>query len=1058
MPSLLQQLVSNLRRSEGDLLSGAACLSLITPVISRFATDLAHVSSLSSPSEPSPRSPNNEQSKLLSLREDLQYLGYIADRIFGLIILHGDGTLQGAVSLRPFRSLKFLELRRLPLHLLKGLTVLRGQLETIVCVRSLQNLELLLVKCGGDAADAFPWPQLRTLVCVDCELEDLGDALDCATNLSSLDLSRNSIRHSKTALLRLDELINVNLNYNFLEKVPKFSPSANHRLRVLTLRNNRLESLEGLEDLENLQELDISDNCLMSHDTLWPLRRLPRLGKLSLSGNPISFHKKHRVLTVVNLNSQTFKQRRFFLDGLQLTRTEAAYIPDEPIGFGRRSISPVDAEAVSIQTVASSLQNSMQEGSVIDVPTSSGKKKQMRVRVVRLDSSQNNADAADQGQERTNEPPVDILSSSTSSAFAQDIEELREKFGEEWLKFHAVQNSVPQSAPIAIEVPDFTAQLIDEIIHPHDEQLTAEPERIQSAESIDDAPPPLHTESNENESDPFLVQLEDKPNSEDALLVSLGDKHLIERNISGVIVEMLENTSVLKCEISEDDPTRLSMYFDYMRKDRRSRKYCFEDADQALQFLDLVRPLVDEKDVKFLKYQCLQCNKIFPEYQAETKIKYRPQSAVQSGYSSSIGSMSTSNKGILAEMVACPFCSSEMLVEKKSDSSSSDSPEADSHAVDGTASTSPKKIKRSSSVAVLANEPTDDEETILPGSYKTPSMGTLSPPAAERSLENSLYDYGRRDSAEETLFAVHGVDEAMNLLKMDGLAMEAPGFEWSYDDYTAVDHRLRLHVDMNLLTEPDEQFQMIVKVDVFTMEGTSPREMVWVVSNLNVLICTLSEDSSVDPSEWLRPQQSISLRTFNLLHTVCDNQCLRLGLTDGSFLLLLFRDESRAQKFAQQFQEVLANSKVPFYLRESSDVSTVDSWLAAIPFEDEDTEVCLSVTCRRLCYMGKSPVSLICTESHLIIATDDYSNLVRSGSTLFTLVDAKPLSSISNLVMHASSPTVLGIKFFNEDIDAINQWDFHFEALDGLEKIVQSIRSPWENVVFHVPLNVELHP
>jgi hypothetical protein len=61
-------------------------------------------------------------------------------------------------------------------------------------------------------------------------------------------------------------------------------------------------------------------------------------------------------------------------------------------------------------------------------------------------------------------------------------------------------------------------------------------------------------------------------------------------------------------------------------------------------------------------------------------------------------------------------------------------------------------------------------------------------------------------------------------------------------------------------------------------------------------------------------------------------------------------------------------------------------------------------------------------------------------------------------VGYQQTPKILGLKFFEEDPDCINQWDFHFETLDGLELLMQAVRQPWEKLIFHVPLNVELHP
>ena len=60
-------------------------------------------------------------------------------------------------------------------------------------------------------------------------------------------------------------------------------------------------------------------------------------------------------------------------------------------------------------------------------------------------------------------------------------------------------------------------------------------------------------------------------------------------------------------------------------------------------------------------------------------------------------------------------------------------------------------------------------------------------------------------------------------------------------------------------------------------------------------------------------------------------------------------------------------------------------------------------------------------------------------------------------VANLQKPTGVGLKFFEEDPDFINQWDLQFETLDGVKLLVKTVRQPWEQTLFHVPLNFEVH-
>lgn len=87
---------------------------------------------------------------------------------------------------------------------------------------------------------------------------------------------------------------------------------------------------------------------------------------------------------------------------------------------------------------------------------------------------------------------------------------------------------------------------------------------------------------------------------------------------------------------------------------------------------------------------------------------------------------------------------------------------------------------------------------------------------------------------------------------------------------------------------------------------------------------------------------------------------------------------------------------MPFQLREDSHVNALESQLELFPIEDGD--VSKKITLATLVFMGKSPATLLCTESHLIITRHDYHQLLRGGNSAVTFVDAKPISSISCMV------------------------------------------------------------
>uniref|UniRef100_A0A8C1BSR1 LKB1 serine/threonine kinase interacting protein 1 N-terminal domain-containing protein n=1 Tax=Cyprinus carpio carpio TaxID=630221 RepID=A0A8C1BSR1_CYPCA len=153
--------------------------------------------------------------------------------------------LQYVVKIFLFKSLKHLELKRIPPHCLEGLRGVYSQLEVFTCSKGVSSLEeissqLYLVTYIG--------------ICIHNKIQD------CAEFLKPL-----------------TELEHLNLAYNNLQKAPVLGLSAQAKLTTLILRNNELETISGVEQLSSLQSLDLVYNLLMEHSQLAPLSLLHNL-------------------------------------------------------------------------------------------------------------------------------------------------------------------------------------------------------------------------------------------------------------------------------------------------------------------------------------------------------------------------------------------------------------------------------------------------------------------------------------------------------------------------------------------------------------------------------------------------------------------------------------------------------------------------------------------------------------------------------------------------------------------------------------------------------------
>jgi hypothetical protein len=243
------------------------------------------------------------------------------------------------LTLEPFKAVHSLIIKKIPLNLVTGLSRLRPQIRLLVIQRSgLQSVEEVLDKCGGDNSAPFSWASLKEMDLSHNTVSQLGPSLQFLTAIEKMDLSNNAITDASTGIEFIDSVSHLHLGFNQLTVVPRLGPRAKFNLTGLNLRNNRLSTIEGLQELDSLTDLDLTDNLLTRHSDLKPLQNLHNLSLLSLIGNPLSFHSKHRLKTVEAL-SDLINPSSFRLDNKRLTSNEKKAIPRSPTHYPHSSPS-----------------------------------------------------------------------------------------------------------------------------------------------------------------------------------------------------------------------------------------------------------------------------------------------------------------------------------------------------------------------------------------------------------------------------------------------------------------------------------------------------------------------------------------------------------------------------------------------------------------------------------------------------------------------------------------------------------------------------------------------
>ncbi|CAG7675843.1 unnamed protein product, partial [Allacma fusca] len=248
--------------------------------------------------------------------------------------IKGVNSIPGNLDLIYFRSLHFLELRKIPPHMVTSLHAIKTNLRKLKCSRCLDSLsEVLCPQHSGNnnnghvpssTSISLVWPELRD---IDFSFNRISEVdaksvenFELTPSVENLNLSRNKIYSVNDLFSRvLTSLKVLNLNYNQLKSIPAIPPN----VKTLLLAHNYITTLTcaTFSSLKNLEILDLSSNVIADENELDQLGNLRYLKSMMLLGNPISYLENYRHSVCCNINRLVLN-RTFVLDNKKLSVSE----------------------------------------------------------------------------------------------------------------------------------------------------------------------------------------------------------------------------------------------------------------------------------------------------------------------------------------------------------------------------------------------------------------------------------------------------------------------------------------------------------------------------------------------------------------------------------------------------------------------------------------------------------------------------------------------------------------------------------------------------------------
>ncbi|XP_021585667.2 serine/threonine-protein kinase 11-interacting protein isoform X1 [Ictidomys tridecemlineatus] len=1056
--SVVWKLAGLLRESGDVVLSGCSTLSLLTTTLQQLNRIFELYLGPWGPGQTGfVALPSHPADSPIILQ--LQFLFDVLQKTLSLKLVHIPGPgLPGPIKIFPFKSLRQLELRGVPLHCLHGLRGIYSQLETLICSKSIQALEELLSACGGDLCSALPWLALLSADFSYNALTALDSSLRLLSALRFLNLSHNQVQDCKGFLMDLSELYHLDISYNRLHLVPRMGPSG-AALGILILRGNELRSLQGLEQLRNLRHLDVAYNLLEGHKELSPLWLLAELRKLYLEGNPLWFHPAHRVATVQYLSPRVRDAAHsFLLDGEVLSLKD--FQTPASSGLGPMVLPlPWPVGSTTETSGGPELSDSLSSGGIMAQPLL--RKVKNRVRVRRASIS----------EPSDTDPEPRTLDPSPAGWFVQQHRELellnsfRERFGCDWLQYrnHLETSGSPHLA--TSKTPDLSTPLLDALgpetlpgpLAPEKEARGPEesPHKMSEEGRVELEPQEEDREEEEKEEGakegqeeeeeqewkeveaelcrPMLVCPLQGPEGVQGreCFLRITSTHLFEVELQAArTLERLELQSLVVAELEPEMRTQrepvpegsgllpgapiLVLRFSYICPDRKLRRYVVleSDAHAAVQELLAVltpfttvaqQQLREARDPLGTRFQCLRCGCVFkPE---ETGLGPDGEEGWRPLF------QKTESPAV------CPSCGSDHVVLMTLSEETSNREQ--NHG-------------QQSPVSSQSSSPVCD----TPGHSDHPSSADIVPPQAPISHGHSSWSLSP--------------------------SPERCGLR-------SVDHRLRLFLDVEVFSDAQEEFQCCLKVPVVLAGHSGEFLCLVVVSDHRLYLLKVTGEICGPPASWLQPTLAIPLQDLSGMELGLAGQSLRLEWVTGvGSCVLLPRDARCCRAFLEELIGVLQS--LPPTQRNSviatEEEVTPQHRLWPLLGQVASSEAPQFFYLRAFLVEGPStcPISLLLTLTTLYLLDEDPAGsqeeprlpgasgeasekappLVLGPSV--QVREQQPLSSLSSVLLYRLAPEDLQLVFYDEVSRLESFWALRVVCKEQLTALLAWIREPWEEL------------
>ncbi|XP_049611417.1 serine/threonine-protein kinase 11-interacting protein isoform X2 [Syngnathus scovelli] len=522
----------------------------------------------------------------------------------------------------------------------------------------------------------------------------------------------------------------------------------------------------------------------------------------------------------------------------------------------------------------------------------------------------------------------------------------------------------------------------------------------------------------------------------------------------------------------------VEIQFDYIMKEKRRRCYVLLDDDpqQALKDLvDVLSPVAAanrRRDVRLLPgrlhLQCLRCGSEFTE--AGGRARSTRGVMMPEGADEHDGTMECDG-GDKGHCENCPECGSDHLIQLAGQSFPY-------------SSTPIQRPSRTINEDIKLNRSSDSEETATAATedldFSTAQGGSFT--IGDGGLDSFSLSYNAECQSEEDLagsysYSYNAVSSTPPAMQSSGMANSTGDLDLLNEAFEAVDHRLKLFLDVDVFVE-EEELRCFLKTSLVRFGEPEEFPSLVVVSDKRIYVLEVTLGASKKQlSDWLQKRDCHPILELSYLEVGLGSQSIHMAFEDGELrggaYTLLVRDTSRCKSFFGLLTGIVremahrSDSKL-----RSISTARLNPQHHLWPLVCEDIQADVEDGQLQFCYILAfllqdntwAPTTVLATRETLYLLNEDHQwakstkqsaavdGTQEPSSGSFAVLETLPISCVSSVHLWPDEQRRMDIKLYDETQQEEKTWHVRSESSELLQTLLAWVRTQWE-AMFGVKLH-----